>query len=190
MRHTAIAVTAVLCLGLAGCTNPDVTSKPDANPPAATAAGQTASDAPAEQPKQAAKIGDTITVKGSGDGEQVAVTIKKVADPAKPGDEFSAPAQGNRWIGIQVEIVNTGDAVYADSPGNGMQIADTDGQRFGTTFADISAGPSMTSDAKLSKGAKALGWIVFEVPKTSKAATVQFAANSGFADQTAEWKLQ
>ncbi|MET9816674.1 hypothetical protein [Streptomyces sp. NPDC006355] len=47
----------------------------------------------------------------------------------------------------------------------------------------------MSSAVRLKPGAKALGWIVFEVPKNSKVATVQFAKDSGFAEQTGEWQL-
>lgn len=47
----------------------------------------------------------------------------------------------------------------------------------------------MASEVKLKPGAKALGWIVFEVPKASKVSVVQFGMDSGFAQQTGEWKL-
>lgn len=90
---------------------------------------------------------------------------------------------------MQFELTNTGTAVYSDSPSNGTQVADSDGQRFGPTFADVTAGPSMTSDAQVPPGEKALGYIVFEVPKASKIVTVQFTMNSGYADQTAQWKI-
>ena len=93
------------------------------------------------------------------------------------------------WIGVQFRLVNTGTIAYDDSPSNGAKIADADGQQFTTTLADITAGPSMASSVTLKPGAKALGWIVFELPKASKADIVQFGMDSGFADQTGEWKL-
>lgn len=79
--------------------------------------------------------------------------------------------------------------VYSDAPVNGAKMADDQGQQFGTVLADITAGPSMSSDVRLKPGAKALGWVVFEVPKASKAATVTFGMDSGFAEQIGEWKL-
>ncbi|MEE1802264.1 DUF4352 domain-containing protein [Streptomyces sp. NPDC101062] len=195
-RITVAAVAAVLLLTATACGGADeVTTKP--NKPAAAAetadpAVEEVTEEPAEPtPSKAedAAIGDTITLKGFEDGEQLDVTVKKWVDPAKGGDEFFAPEDGNRWVGAQFELVNTGTKVYSDSPSNGAQVADTEGQRFGTTFADITAGPSMTSDAKVPPGEKALGWIVFEVPKGSKVATIQFAMNSGMADQTGQWKV-
>ncbi|MEU7280956.1 DUF4352 domain-containing protein [Streptomyces sp. NPDC045431] len=192
MRRTTITLTALVCLGaLTACGGPqyaDSAPKVKASAdPAATGA------APADKPKadkpSAARVGGTITLKGMEEGEQLAVTLKKIVDPAQPKDEFFKPQDGSRWVGAQFELVNTGTKVYVDSPGNGAQVADAEGQRFGTTLADISAGPSMTSDANVPPGEKVLGWVVFEVPKASKLASVQFAMNSGFSDETGQWKL-
>ncbi|MEU5976369.1 DUF4352 domain-containing protein [Streptomyces sp. NPDC047315] len=191
-RAAVVTAVAVLGLTLTACTDDDkktgVVDKPDrsaASQPADTPSGAATTPAPAKE----AKVGDPITVTGQEDGQQVQVTLKKIADPAKPADEFTEPDAGNRWVGAQFEIVNTGTVDYDDSPGNGSQIADSEGQRFGTTFAEITAGPSMTASAKAKPGAKVLGWLVYEVPKNAKLASVQFGMNSGFADETAEWKL-
>lgn len=180
---TAVAITLTGCS--AGST---VTDTPKAS---TTASTKTTEKAPAETPAapKVAKVGDTITLKGTDDGSKLDVTVVKTVDPAKPADEFSAPEDGNRWIGVQFRLLNTGTIAYSDSPGNGTQIADSQGQQFTSTFADISAGPSMASSVNLKPGAKALGWVVFEVPKASKGAVVQFTMDSGFADQTGEWKL-
>ncbi|MET9426717.1 MULTISPECIES: DUF4352 domain-containing protein [unclassified Streptomyces] len=191
-RTTTITLTALVCLGvLTACGGPQYGGSAPEVKASADSGGESA--AAAEKPKaekpSVAKVGDTVTLKGMEDGEQLAVTLKKIEDPAKSKDEFFAPEDGSRWVGAQFELVNTGTKVYADSPGNGAQVADADGQRFGTTLADITAGPSMTSGANVPPGEKVLGWVVFEVPKASKLATVQFAMNSGFADQTGQWKL-
>ncbi|QKW08264.1 DUF4352 domain-containing protein [Streptomyces sp. NA04227] len=151
--------------------------------------GQDAEEAEDADKPQVAAVGDTITVKGFENGEQLAVTVKKFLDPAKGADEFNQPQSGKKWVAAQFELKNTGTKVYADSPGNGAQVADVQGQRFDAWFGEISAGPSMTSDANVPPGEKALGWIVFEIPTSSKITTVQFAMNSGFAQQTGQWKV-
>lgn len=187
--HTRIrlaATAALAALALTACnTGSTVTDKPKTAPTATKSATTTTKTATPDT----AKVGDTITLTGTDKGSKLDVTVVKIADPAKSSDEFSTPETGNRWIGIQFQLVNTGTTAYSDSPGNGTQIADTQGQQFTSTFADITAGPSMASSVNLKPGAKALGWIVFEVPKASRAATVQFTMDSGFADQTGEWKL-
>ncbi|MGW5252002.1 DUF4352 domain-containing protein [Streptomyces sp. NPDC004012] len=186
---TAAAVGAV---ALTACTSgSSVVDKPkvSASAKADTGKGAAKNTTKKSAAPKVAKVGDTITAKGMEDGSQLDVTLVKVADPAKSSDEFTAPEAGKRFVGVQFRLVNTGTKVYGDSPSNGAQIADSEGQQFESTFADITAGPSMSSDVKLKPGAKALGWIVFEVPKGSKTATVQFTMDSGFSDQTAEWKL-
>jgi hypothetical protein len=187
---TAITAVAIGALSLTGC-NGDATvnDKPKAKASAGADTSQGAAPAETSATPDLAKVGDTIGLTGFEDGK-LDVTVVKVVDPAQPGDEFTEPQSGNRFVGIQFQLVNTGDKAYSDSPANGAQITDEQGQQFQPTFADISAGPSMSSDVRLKPGAKALGWITFEVPKGVKPATVQFAMNSGMADQTGEWKLK
>lgn len=189
-RVRLAAAAAIAALSLTACSaGSTVTDTPKAS---VSASKDATTDAPAEEtpaaPK-AAKVGDTIALKGTEDGSKLDVTVVKTVDPAKSSDEFTAPEDGHRWIGVQFQLLNTGTIAYGDSPGNGVKIADTQGQQFTSTFADISAGPSMAGSVNLKPGAKALGWVVFEVPKASKADVVQFTMDSGFADQTGEWKL-
>lgn len=188
MRRTTIAAIAAvgMLFTATACTDDEITTAPSKT----GAADEAASSEPAEAPEPAkdAKVGDTIALEGQED-EQVDAVLKKWVDNAKPADEFFKPGKGNRWVAAQFELTNTGKVIYTDSPSNGAQVADADGQRFQATFADVSAGPSMTSDAKVPPGEKVLGWIVFEVPEGSKISTVQFALNSGFADKTGQWKV-
>ena len=189
-RAQLAAIATAAALALTACSGGStVTDTPKAAP---SASKDATTETPAEETPAApkvAKVGDTIALKGTDDGSKLDVTVVKVSDPAKSSDEFFAPEQGKRWIGVQFRLVNTGTIAYSDSPSNGTKIADSEGQQFTSTFADITAGPSMASGVNLKPGAKALGWVVFEVPKASKGMTVQFTMDSGFADQTGEWKL-
>ncbi|MEH0417825.1 DUF4352 domain-containing protein [Streptomyces sp. B21-083] len=186
-RARLAAVTMTAILALTACSGGSTVTDTPKDVPAAKSTPKTPASKPAA-PK-VAKVGDTIALVGAEDGSELDVTVVKVADPAKSSDEFTAPDAGNRWIGVQFQLLNTGTAAYNDSPGNGVKIADSQGQQFTSVFADITAGPSMGSSVTLKPGAKALGWIVFEVPKESKGAVVQFTMDSGFADQTGEWAL-
>ncbi|WP_369274549.1 DUF4352 domain-containing protein [Streptomyces sp. R11] len=194
IRLAVTAAAAVAALGLTACgsgSGDEVVDKPKAN--ASAKAGSGDEKEPAAEKSSAApevaKVGDTIALKGMDSGSGLDATVVKVVDNAKSGDEFFAPESGNRWIGVQFQLVNTGSKVYSDAPVNGAKIVDDQGQQFGPVLADITAGPSMSSDVRLKPGAKALGWVVFEVPKASKAATVTFGMDSGFAEQIGEWKL-
>lgn len=189
----AAAAAAIGALALTACdTGSTVVDKPKGSAAAEADSGKDATKETKEKSSapEVAKVGDTLTLKGMEDGSRLDVTVVKVADPAKSADEFMEPESGKRFVGVQFKLVNTGKAVYNDSPSNGARIADSEGQQFDSTIADITAGPSMSSSLTLKPGAKGLGWIVFEVPEASKIDTVQFTMDSGFADQTGEWKLQ
>ncbi|MEU0199619.1 MULTISPECIES: DUF4352 domain-containing protein [unclassified Streptomyces] len=186
-----MAVIGALTVTACGGSGDSVVDKPKAKASAKADSGQKAKKEAAkkEAAPEVAKTGDTLDLKGMENGSKLDVTVVKVVDNAKSSDDFTAPESGNRWLAVQFQLVNTGTKAYTDSPQNGAQVADDQGQQFQTTFAEVTAGPSMSSAVRLKPGAKALGWIVFEVPKTSKVATVQFAMDSGFAEQTGEWQL-
>lgn len=194
MRRIAAAITATALAGaLAACggttvkTTPDKTAAPTTPrqaPATTTAATPTATKA------STAHIGDTLTLHGTDSDTNLSVTIVKWVDPAKSSDEFTSPDKGNRWVAAQFRLVNHGTKPYSDSPTNGAKVADSQGQRFGTVVADISAGPAMDSGLDLPPGETALGWVVFEVPTASKVVTVQWAADSGFSDEVGQWAVK
>ncbi|OEJ22554.1 DUF4352 domain-containing protein [Streptomyces subrutilus] len=190
-HHTAAILATAATLALTACGPADIKTKPDA----ATPTSATAADAPAASSSapaaQTATIGSTLTLKGTGDGEQIAVTVKKWVDPAVSKNEYVKPTDGSRYVAAQLELVNTGTAPYDDSPSNGAKVADAEGQQFNSTLTmGITAGPELPSGVKIAPGGKALGYIVFEVPKDSKVALLHFGLNSGFAEQTGQWTIQ
>lgn len=184
-RITAAALLAA-ALTLTACTTtePSVNTQPAKQSSAAKDAAK-----PKASPTEQAGVGDTLTLHGTDDGLQLDVTLVKWVDNAKSADEFSSPEKGNKWVAAQFQIVNTGTAVYSDSPSNGAQVSDSEGQQFTPVFATITAGPEMQASVRLAKGATALGYITFEVPKTSKIATLQLALDSGFADESGQWQI-
>lgn len=187
-HHAITLLAAASLLALTGCTDPSIKTKPDTTAaPAAPTSAAPSSPAPKQQ---TATVGNTLTLAGNSDGEKIAVTVKKWADPAKSKEEFVQPKDGNRYVAAQIELVNTGTAPYDDSPGNGAKVADADGQQFASTLTmGITAGPEFPSGVKIAPGGKALGYIVFEVPKDSKITLLHFGLNSGFAAQTGQWSI-
>lgn len=198
MRHNlavSIAAVTILAAGISACgpttvnTKPSKTSAAKKDAKKATGKHDGKPGAKAGKPEQDAGVGDTITLHGMDDGSQVEVTLVKWLDNAKSADAYMGPEKGKRWVAAQLRLTNTGTAVYSDSPENGAKVADGQGQQFQPTYGEITAGPAMTSGLRLAKGAKGLGWIVFEVPKDSKITTLQMALDSGFADETGQWNL-
>lgn len=174
---------------LSGCGVGGVTNTPNSPAPAAASAAAPAATTPAATTPAPAKVGDSITLKGNTPGSEVTVVVTKVVDPTTSTNQFITPAAGSRYVAVQFQINNTGTAAYSDSPSNGAKVADSSGQQFDSTYTSaVSAGPTLPSSVKLTPGGKALGYIVFEVPTTSKVSLIQFGTDSGFGG-TGEWQV-
>ncbi|MFD0279733.1 DUF4352 domain-containing protein [Kitasatospora sp. NPDC127111] len=191
-----ITLTATAC-GSAG--GPSVATEPKQTaaatpgattvPGATTGAAKPAESKPADAPKAAAKVGDTIALKGNDPADTADVTLVKVVDNAEGADEFTHPADGKRFVAVQFRIKASGKKAYGDVPANGAKVLDAQGQAFGTTVADTKAGPSFQVPANIAPGESALGFVTFEVPKDAKLDKAQFGLDSGFAPQTGQWKI-
>jgi hypothetical protein len=162
---------------MAACTGTTIRSSPGA--PVETSAAA---------PATAARIGDTIRLRGNEEGSVMDVTLVKVVDPAQPGEFDSPPSEGNRYVAVQLRLTNVGTAIYSDSPTNGTELVDGQGQGFTEGAAETNAGPGIGSP-KISPGDSRLGFIAFELPKTSTLAKLQFTLDSGFGPETGEWTL-
>lgn len=186
-RSSVLCVVAAGLLAACGAST-SISSVPDKTTPGKAAPANAAPSSSAA-PAKVAKLGDAITIKGNGPGEQVQVTALKVANPSK-GGQFDQPQAGKQYAAVQFRVVNTGTAPYSDSPSNGAKVLDADGQQFDSTILmELAAGPVMGSGVKLLPGKTVLGWIPFEVPTGTKLTGVQFSMNSGFGG-TGEWELK
>ncbi len=166
-------------------------SRPGSSAPSASRPGSSTPSVsgPASSTPAGEGVGDTQTVNGLSDGETLAVTLTKVADPATPADEFSTPSGGDRLVGTQFRIANAGSVPYHDAIDNDVQLIDDKGQAYQPEL-----GPSITAgrlfeEVRIDPGDSRLGFVVFSVPTGMRLASVQFVPDSGFADDTAEWTL-
>ncbi|MFI1970794.1 DUF4352 domain-containing protein [Streptomyces cinnamoneus] len=181
-----LAVTATACNDGDGTDN----NSPD---PAATAAQSPASqgqgkDKPAPGGDRNVTVGGTITVTAK-NGAKVAVTLKNWVDPAKSNNKFMTPKPGKRWVAAQLEISNTGQSVYDDSPANGVKVLDEGTEPWTHSIGETTSGPNMPATVKLKPGEKALGYVVVSVPEQSKPKAVTFAPDSGFSSDIAQWAV-
>lgn len=183
----------LLVLGATACGPSDsgvsTEAKPSAPASAAASAGAGAGAAESKPAAAAAKVGDTIALKGIEKSNTADVTLVKVVDNAEGEDEFTKPADGKRFVAVQFRIKATGSKAYSDAPMNSAKLLDAQGQAFGTAIADTKAGPSFQVPANIAPGESALGFLTFEVPKDAVLAKAQFSLDSGIADQTGQWKL-
>ncbi|MBF8188262.1 DUF4352 domain-containing protein [Nonomuraea sp. K274] len=168
----------------------------DPTTPPSSAPGQEPSSAPEQQQEQppqqpaSAKVGDTLTLEGIEPGLKVDVTVNQVVSTATSANTFIKPDSGKRFVAVQVTLTNKGTDVYSDSPTNGAWMIDNEGQQYRASIvADVREGESFGGSATINTGDSRKGMIVFELPESATPAKLQFALNSGFAEQKGEWRL-
>jgi hypothetical protein len=84
---------------------------------------------------------------------------------------------------------HTGSQQYRDAPVNSAEAVDGRGQESSSRIAGTAAGPGFTGTTTLSAGDTALGYVTFKVPEEPRITEIQFTMNSGFADDTGEWRV-
>lgn len=109
-------------------------------------------------------VGDTQTVNGLSNGETLAVTLTKVADPATPADEFSTPQGGDRLVGTQFRIANAGSVPYHDVIDSDVQLIDEKGQAYQPELGDSITAGRLFEEVRINPGDSRLGFVVFSVP--------------------------
>ncbi|MEV0116788.1 DUF4352 domain-containing protein [Streptomyces sp. NPDC050844] len=187
MHRVSAALLGVCAFIAAGGVSVQMTAAPAVAAAAAPVADRQSAAAPVS-PEPG--IGATLSLERNTRGERLDVTVLKVVDPARTTNQIFAPEPGNRFVAVQFQLKNTGEAPYKDSPVNGAVLVDADGQHFDAAlFAKTSAGPSFPASVSISPGDTARGFITFELPDAAKPVQVQSAMNSGFSDDVGEWTL-
>lgn len=182
MKRAHIAAAAFIGLGAlaAGCGSSSVSTTP----------AKTPATAPSHPPATQAGIGSTINLSDSSNGNKIAVTVVKVADPDSSTNQFETPSAGDRYVSIQYQIVNTGTTSYTDDPQLEITAKDAAGQNLQEAFVtSTTAGAQLSSSVNLTPGDKALGYITFDVPTGDKVAQTQYSPNLGVSSTTGQWQI-
>lgn len=190
-----LLLAASTALLLAGCSSakstPTVNTEPVKVPAAASSSTTSAPSKAAftSVAPKSAKVGDTIEL--SGGDEHIQITLVKLVDPAKSTDEYRTPKAGNRFVAVQMRIVNVNSKAYSGDPMARTVAKDADGQVFEADFspAQTEVGQPMDSGLTLAPGDKALGVLTFEVPSNVKLVTVQYSTHAFSNGKTAQWTL-
>jgi Domain of unknown function (DUF4352) len=181
-----VVIIVVAALAHGGST-PSVSTNPTPPPTAASGSAGQATGAPAAA--TVAHVGSTISLAGNSPGEKMAVTVMKVIPRAQGSDEFNTPDPGNRFYAVQFRLTDTGSIAYSDSPSNGAQVVDSTGQSYQSDLSTVAGCQSFPGTENIAVGSTGLGCVVFQVPRHAKITEIQFTLDSGFANQTGQWKV-
>lgn len=172
------AALAALALACSGCGGGAAGPTPATSSPApATATGP----APA-----VVRPVRTAHVRGV-DGEPLEVALLGVRDPAAASSGGAPPAQGRRYVAVELGIANAGNRPHDDTPANGATLRGANGGVWSAVLDDpVAPGfGTLTVEA----GESRTGWLTFEIPAGATAVALRFAADGGFGGAVV-WRLR
>lgn len=123
-------------------------------------------------------------------GMEFTATLVRVVDPAapaNPGSAYTAPQRGDRFVAIEWTIANTGSKTLTSSQVFSTHIVDDHGQWHLSTAARTGAGANFPADVKIPPAQTLSGYLVYELPETARATTVQF--DGDHSSPAGPWKL-
>jgi hypothetical protein len=182
----------LVALTAAGCGSSTTTIIETVQVPASTTATRTATATTTESsaddnpaPPRVPTVGDALTLRGF--DTTMRVKLLDVLDPATIGEFDSVDG---RLVGVRVKMTNVGDHAYSDSPSNGaLLITRDDEQADPTLMSGGDCAGSFSSSTKIAPGSARVGCIAFDVPNGKQLKTFQFTLDSGFADESGEWRI-
>lgn len=116
-------------------------------------------------------IGENVTI---GDWE---IKAYGLIDPVTSTNEFSDPAEGNRFVGVDLEVKNLSDKAVTVSSLICYELKDADNKTYdvGLAVTDQAAAP----EGNLNAGEVKRGVVVFEVPQAATGFTFSFSCDLG-----------
>jgi hypothetical protein len=135
-------------------------------------------------PAAASDVGKARVIH-DGDGNAVRITVLKTKPVA--GSGYFKPKAGLKWFGAYIRVRNLSQHKLDDCAGNDAELTGSNNGQYDEAFlAQIK--PEL-SCFKLLPGRTLEGWVVWEMPKRIKPKFIDWTMDSGFADETATWKL-
>ena len=115
---------------------------------------------PNSLPIEAAILG----VGGTDDTADLDVTLASVQNPFVSTNQFERPADGRKFVAVELDVVNKSDETETFSTLMLLEIVDSLGQHWNVAFAGVDL-PQL--DGEIPAGSNRRGWAVFEVPNES-----------------------
>ncbi len=130
-----------------------------------------ASNTPEQTAVQSYKIGDKIQM------GNIILSVNKTE--TSTGGQYTKPAEGNKWIDLNLTIENTGSSQEYITTMGQMFILDAENNQYqvAVTAKRLQNPGSLGLDGALIAKAKKTDWVGFEVPKTAKGLKFQYNAS-------------
>jgi Domain of unknown function (DUF4352) len=133
-------------------------------------------------------VGATLAVSDSS-GTKLDVTVEKVINPASGANQYTKPASGKHFVGVQLRVHNVAATTYQNNANNETTIALSTGKTESAAYNPIAGcGNFDNGQIKLAGGSFSTGCVTFQVPNTDKVVRVRYG-NTVFPGTAAEWNL-
>lgn len=126
-------------------------------------------DTPVPPAPTAYKVGDVISI-----GDIVMVVL---GWDSPPGTDFSKPDEGNKFVAVDVLLVNQGSASTSVSTMLQMSLKDATAQKYDVDLTANVATGSSSPDGEISPGERVRGKVGFQVPQDATGLVFVFDAS-------------
>lgn len=130
-------------------------------------------------------VGQPITLRGIDAGERIKVKVVKFLRPLTGGSYEQAP-EGRRYVGAVLRLTNVGTARFTDSLHNDSRLILRTGRGL---EPDYNGGWCDAPAVNITPGDWRRVCVAFLAPRGVALRAFQFTPNSGFGDDTGEWRL-
>ena len=124
-----------------------------------------------------------------GSGNVYRVTLVRVIDPAEGADQFSAPDNGKRFVGLIFRVKALAGSPQNEDANNDAVVISGNGQTFSADFDGIAGYTNFNGGAiRVAQGETVTGSVTFQVPNGVTVSRVRWTALSGFGSKV-EWNV-
>jgi hypothetical protein len=106
------------------------------------------------------KVGDIVSISDS--------VLTVLGWENVPGNDFSKPDAGNKFVAVELLIVNNSQSAMSVSTLMQMSLKDNTGQKYDVDFLASTATNAGSVDGELAPGEKVRGEVGFQIPETAQ----------------------
>lgn len=150
------AIAAIIGVAVAGSADDEDTASNGGDDVTTEAAGEPGTSGSGDEGSGE----DTYAVGETGTSSDLEITVNTVEDPWVPSNEFDTPPAGQRYVGVEMTVVNTGDQTATFSTLAGIEVVDEQGQAWDVA---LTASDQPGIDGDIPAGATRKGWVYLAV---------------------------
>ena len=150
---------------------PTTTTRPTTTTTAPTTTAPPAPDEPREDEATGEDVWSVGQTAHTGDLD---VVVHQVVDPWTSANEFDVPAEGNRFVAVEVEARNTSDDTHTIATFIDVELTDSLHRAYTVALAGVGL---QDLGGDIQPGGTRRGWVVFEVPSDASGLRFRIKGN-------------